>query len=163
MSVSLIEEAESTPRGAQEMAAARLALSVTAVLDEAMQRSGLPQRELAERLGLTEGAVSQVLNGDGNLRIATVGRYLRAAGFQCQLALERVSESVLSPDVDEPRLPISGTMYTYLRSSRAIPTGQWSAVENLWGLYSAETDGEIRPRGRVQARTRRRSTARVNA
>jgi transcriptional regulator with XRE-family HTH domain len=89
---SRVEEAERTPRGAQEMAAARLAVEVSALMQCAYEEADISQSALSELLGLSAGAVSQVLNGDGNLRVATIGRYLRALGYQTRLILEPVEE-----------------------------------------------------------------------
>jgi transcriptional regulator with XRE-family HTH domain len=51
-----------------------------------MEQSGLRAKDIAERLGITEGRVSQVLNGDGNIRVATLGKFLSAMGFQPSVA-----------------------------------------------------------------------------
>lgn len=65
--------------------AARLAVNVVADMNRAVERAGIRQKELAERLGVTESRVSQILNGDGNLRVATVARVFAALGFEARL------------------------------------------------------------------------------
>ncbi len=90
---TLIEEFESSPAGAQEMAGARFAVEVLAILQRAMGESHMAQQQLSESLDLTPGAVSQVLHGDGNLRVGTIGRYCRALGYQAHLFLEPVEEN----------------------------------------------------------------------
>ncbi len=92
---TLVDEAESTPSGAQEMAAARLAVSVAAALRKALEASGLRQADLAERTGVTAGRVSQLL-ADGNLRVATIGRFARALGYQARLVLDPLEEGLPS-------------------------------------------------------------------
>jgi transcriptional regulator with XRE-family HTH domain len=87
---SLIEQVEVTPAGAQEMAAARLAVSIESMLDRTMRASGMSQADLAQVLGLTEGRVSQIMNSDGNLRVGTIGRVFRALGFNARLELDPV-------------------------------------------------------------------------
>ncbi|MFE7979749.1 helix-turn-helix domain-containing protein [Streptomyces shenzhenensis] len=87
---SLIDSYASFPRGAQELSAATLAQNVVACLEQAKAASGKSSRELAALLGISEGAVSQVLNSDGNIRIATLARYLRALGFEPRLSAEPV-------------------------------------------------------------------------
>ncbi|MHB8289274.1 MAG: helix-turn-helix domain-containing protein [Acidimicrobiales bacterium] len=87
---TLIDELESSAEGAQEMAAARLAVEVTASFSRAIRESGVSQNRLGEVLDLSPGAVSQVVNGDGNLRVSTLGRYFRALGYQARLFLEPV-------------------------------------------------------------------------
>ena len=76
--LTLIEELESSPPGAQEMAAARFAVEVHALLQRAMGESHIAQQQLSELLDVTPGAVSQVLHGDADLRVGTIGRYCRA-------------------------------------------------------------------------------------
>ncbi len=87
---TLIEELEGSDAGAQEMAAARLAVEVVASLHRAIRESEIPQKRLGELLDLSPGAVSQVVNGDGNLRVVTIGRYFRALGYQARIFLEPV-------------------------------------------------------------------------
>lgn len=84
---SLLEEMESNPNEARELAAARLGLRALKALQEAMASSGISQVQLATSLGISESAVSQTVNGDGNIRLHTFGRYLRALGYQATLDL----------------------------------------------------------------------------
>lgn len=85
---SLIGRYSSFPRGAQELSAASLAQSVVGCLEQAKAVWGQPNKDLAKLLGVSEGAVSQVLNGDGNIRISTLARYLRAMGFEARLSAD---------------------------------------------------------------------------
>jgi transcriptional regulator with XRE-family HTH domain len=88
---TLIDQVEATPAGAQQMAAARLALNVTDVLRRGLQASGIRQVEWAERAGVSEGRISQLL-ADGNVRIATVAKFARALGYQPRLVLDPIEE-----------------------------------------------------------------------
>lgn len=99
---SLIDQYESFPRGAQELSAARLAQSVQRALDSCLTASGKSAREIAKLLGVTEGAVSQVLNAEGNVRIATLGRYLRAMGYEARIEVTPI-DSTVSPISRPPR------------------------------------------------------------
>lgn len=83
---TLIEQEEATDTGAQGLAAADLAGQVVRLLEQALDASGMDQKALAEKLDVTQGRVSQVLNGDGNMRVAAVARYLRALGYQTRLS-----------------------------------------------------------------------------
>src|SRR5450759_2614716 len=47
-------------------------------IEELMKPSGTSQTELAKKLGVTEGRVSQVLNNPGNLTLRKVIEYARA-------------------------------------------------------------------------------------
>lgn len=98
---SLIDSYASFPRGAQELAAATLAQNVVGCLERAKRASGKSNKELSALLGVSEGAVSQVLNGDGNIRISTLARYLRAMGFEPRLSPEPVEGGAPLPP--EPR------------------------------------------------------------
>lgn len=97
---TVAEQLQNFPRGAQELSAARLARDVAKQLARAFHARGDKQQDLAKDLGVTAGAVSQVLNGDGNLRIATLGRYLRALGYEARLTLVPVDEG--APALAEP-------------------------------------------------------------
>ncbi|MGA5220197.1 helix-turn-helix domain-containing protein [Streptomyces cinereoruber] len=131
---SVIEEYESFPRGAQELAAARLAQSAARALRDGLKASGKSAREVADLLGLTEGAVSQVLNSDGNVRIATLARYLRAMGYRASVEISPASES--SPPVPTP-----------VRRRRALPEVKERAAREKSVTVSVSrcnvTDGNV--------------------
>lgn len=95
---TLFEEESATAAGAQGLAAADLAGQVMRLLHQALEVSGLEQKALAEKLGVTQGRVSQVLRGDGNMKIAAVARYLRALGYETRIAATPV-------DPGRPALP----------------------------------------------------------
>lgn len=100
---TLGELEELTPEGQREMTAARLTLKAVALLNEAQEASGLNQRQLADALGVSEGRVSQVLGGDGNIRISTFARYLRAMGYVPRLETDPASDAV--PPLGGRRVP----------------------------------------------------------
>jgi transcriptional regulator with XRE-family HTH domain len=83
---TLIEQEAATDAGAQGLAAADLAAQVVRLMEQALDASGMDQKALAEKLDVTQGRVSQVLNGDGNMRVAAAARYLRALGYQTHLS-----------------------------------------------------------------------------
>ena len=87
---TLLEE-EQGIEGAQGLAAADLAGQAMRLLHQALEVSELDQKALAEKLGVTQGRVSQVLNGDGNLRIAALARYLRSLGYEVTLTAAPVA------------------------------------------------------------------------
>ena len=60
------------------MAQAELRYTVVEAVAQALEETGLSQRELAVRLGLSEGAVSQVLGGDRNLTLNKIAAYADA-------------------------------------------------------------------------------------
>lgn len=81
-----IDEEQATDAGAQGLAAADLAAQTMRLLHQALEASDVDQKTLAEKLGVTQGRVSQVINGDGNMKVAAVARYLRALGYETRLS-----------------------------------------------------------------------------
>lgn len=67
------------------LAGPRLAIRVAELIRRAVAQSGLQQREIAERMGISESRLSQIVNGDGNLHTATVARLFAAT--HCALDL----------------------------------------------------------------------------
>jgi transcriptional regulator with XRE-family HTH domain len=62
------------------------------LLRQARQQAGITQRELAERLGCTQPAVSQAEAGGASLSIATLQRFAGALG--CEIELTIVSRDI---------------------------------------------------------------------
>ena len=91
---TLVEARESTPEGRLAMAGARAAVGTVTLINQALEASGLNQAELATLLDVTPGRVSQVVNGDGNLRVSTIARFLRAAGYRLKLTAEPAEAGV---------------------------------------------------------------------
>lgn len=98
---TLLEEYESSPQGAQGLAAADLSAQIIRILHEALHASGMEQKELAELIGVTEGRVSQILNGDGNIRAAALARYMRALGYELNIKATPVGEGL--PELPRPK------------------------------------------------------------
>ena len=84
---NLYERFAGTEDGARRLAAARLRREALKALHRALKASGMSQVELAKRLGVRKSAVSQVLNGDGNVRITTLAEYLYATGHELTVAV----------------------------------------------------------------------------
>lgn len=80
-SLSIADALELSPVGAREMAASRLTNLAVVSLQAALEVTGTTQKALADILGLGESRVSQVVNGDGNIKLTTFARYLRALGY----------------------------------------------------------------------------------
>ena len=69
----------------EEKALAQVALLLT----DALEASGLSQRALAGRLGVTEPRVSQILGADqSNLKLSTLARLADALGCELRIAME---------------------------------------------------------------------------
>lgn len=82
---SLYEQRELSTEGMLGLAAANLAGRVMALLASTRDQKGMTSRRLASALGITEGRVSQVMNGDGNVHIATLAKFMRAMGYLVEL------------------------------------------------------------------------------
>ena len=90
--LSLTEEAEADPVMSLDMAAARGVVDGSALLARTFRATGLTQRALATRAGVSEGRVSQVLGGEENLRLSTVSRYLHAMGYRLNLSATNLAD-----------------------------------------------------------------------
>ncbi|MCL2783406.1 MAG: helix-turn-helix domain-containing protein [Propionibacteriaceae bacterium] len=94
--LSMVQQAEADPVEALELAAATGAVEGSALLLRVFNQTGITQKELATRVGVSEGRVSQVLSGQENLRISTLARYLHAMGYRLHLsASHHTSEHVI--------------------------------------------------------------------
>lgn len=91
-----------TPEGRRMMASAELRSRALALLNAALDRSGMTKRELADVLGVGKSAVSSVLKGNGNVRIDTLAEYLDALGFEVDMA------AVLSGEIKAARVERRG-------------------------------------------------------
>lgn len=102
---TLYDEFAETSEGARELAAADLALHVGDLLRTAFRRSGLSNHDFAERLGVSDGRASQVLNSDGNLRISTLAKALNSLGLRAVLDVRNAdgSELVEKPTARKPK------------------------------------------------------------
>lgn len=70
-----------------DAAAARAAVRAVELMNNAHAMSELSTRgELAEAAGVSEGRISQLLNGDGDARVSRLARLLEASGFDLELA-----------------------------------------------------------------------------
>jgi len=94
----MVEETEADPAEALELAAATGAVEASALLTRAFRESGITQKELAARVGVTEGRVSQILGEETNPRVSTVARYLHAMGYRLRLRATGTGRTALEPE-----------------------------------------------------------------
>jgi len=84
---SMYDELANDPRGRNELAAAELAIDVQAIIHRAFEESTMTARAVADLLGVTEGRVSQIRNGDGNVRISTLAKVMSALGKRVNISV----------------------------------------------------------------------------
>lgn len=121
---TLFEERSSTRLGAQGLAAARLAVKVVRILLGAMRTTAISQKELAKRLNISEGRVSQVLNGDGNVHISTLAKFMRAMDYEVEIVARPL----------RPELPVLDGTSARRRPARstARPQNDYEHYEQLF-------------------------------
>lgn len=155
--------------GRREYARARLRQDVLEALHEALEGAGITQNELAKRLGVRKGAVSQVLNGKGNLRIDTLADYLSALGIQARVFCSEfsfIAEPVMKCNelhpVQEPNVAIVSGIKLYpsraYQSYSLKPTGV-GAGSPVYTEHPAEQDHVIMKEVKDDSRSTLKSTA----
>ncbi len=78
--MSMYKEIMSTEEGRREVCAELAILSATELIVELMQKQGLKRKDLAERMGVSKSRVTQILNGDTNMKLSTLAYALAAMG-----------------------------------------------------------------------------------
>ena len=74
-----------TPEGARKWAEEGMILEASECICKAMKRAKVSRVEMAARLGVTQGWVTQQL--DGNMSMRTFARYLHALGMTAKFVL----------------------------------------------------------------------------
>lgn len=115
----------------RELARARLAVSVTEALWEELERAGLRQADLADRLDVSRPHISQALGSGRNLTLRTLADIAWALDCRARVTLlpARFDESFVtstgllgptpatttfsSGEVELPALPPAGTSYAH--------------------------------------------------
>lgn len=92
-----------TLQGAVELAAAAATAEVSRILHRISNTSPRKQTQVADLLEVTEGRVSQVLNGDGNVKIAALAKYARAFGYKLSFTLTPAERDIPPLVLDQPR------------------------------------------------------------
>lgn len=106
-----------------DAAAARAAVAAVSLMNEAFEKSDLSsRRQLAEALGVSEGRISQILNGDGNVRVSTLARLLKASGFD--LDLDLVGRPQRGRRTRRRRAEEPPTTYVTMKTVTSVATGE---------------------------------------
>jgi transcriptional regulator with XRE-family HTH domain len=72
------------------------AIALREILREARKASGLTMQQMADRLHVTQPTVSAIENGDGNLGVKTLARYLGALDMDLMQLVTDIRQSVLA-------------------------------------------------------------------
>ena len=99
--LTLFDDLGASPLGARELAASQLTNDALVLLQTALASTGVTQKQLAEILGIGESRVSQVVNGDGNLKLTTFARYMRALGYAVTVNITPVERNI--PELNRAR------------------------------------------------------------
>jgi len=95
----------SDPAARREYEEAYLVGEVTDSILALLQGLGISQAELAERLGVTRGRVSQILSGRQNLTLRTLAAIGWALGVSFDLNLRPMADRAGTPAAADPGLP----------------------------------------------------------
>lgn len=95
---STYEQLLETKEGREALAEEHAMAHVGELIANLLEKSGMTRTQLAEKLELSRGRITQILDGDANLTLGTIARVLNAFGhlFECssrpmnQLKVQRV-------------------------------------------------------------------------
>src|SRR5690606_36288763 len=95
----------SDPATRREYEEGRLLEEAVAGINGLLESLRLERRELADRLGVSKGRVTQLLSGDGNLTLRTLAAMAWALGYEFDLRLRPMADRVGTPAVADPEPP----------------------------------------------------------
>lgn len=95
----------SDPAARREYEETYLVGEVTDSVSALLQELGLSQADLAKRLGVTKGRVSQILSGRQNMTLRTLAAIGWALGVSFDLTPRPMADRAGTPAVVDPRLP----------------------------------------------------------
>jgi transcriptional regulator with XRE-family HTH domain len=79
--------------------------NATDTIDALLESLDVSQSELASRLGVSEGRVSQLLSGRTNLTLRSLASLAWALGMRASVVIEPVSNRAGTPATDDPPAP----------------------------------------------------------
>lgn len=102
----------------------RIAADFVAQLEDKMESMSISRDELAQRLGVTKGRVSQILNNPGNITLGKVIEYARTLEMKV---------SIVAYEDDDPnneRGPINSAVFNICWEKCGKPQDFWVFEEN---------------------------------
>jgi transcriptional regulator with XRE-family HTH domain len=101
----------------------RIAADFIAQLEKKMEAENMSQDELAKKLKITKGRVSQVLNHPGNISLAIVAKYARALGMKMSIIAYE------DGDPENIRGPINSEIFKICWEACGKPHDFWELQE----------------------------------
>ena len=103
----------------------RIAADFITQLEDKMESENISQDELAKKLELTKGRVSQVLNHPGNMTLGNIVKYTRALGMKVSIVAYEDS------DTENERGPINSEVFKICWEQSGKPKDFWPFQETL--------------------------------
>ena len=103
------DDLEMTDEGQRLMKQEQLLTRVAIQVDRMRENAGITRTELARRLGVTKGNVTQILRGDRNLSLRKLSDLFVALGYSVAVlpvSIEADTVSLLNATVSLPEEPI---------------------------------------------------------
>jgi transcriptional regulator with XRE-family HTH domain len=101
----------------------RIATDFVTQLESKIQMEGLNQGQLAEKLGVSRGRVSQLLNNPGNLTLKMIIKCARALGMK--IAIVAYDDN----DPDNEQGPINSDIFRMCWENSGRPADFWSLTK----------------------------------
>lgn len=148
-SLSASSGAEEYALARASMAAAALSNTVGSLLERVADDSGHSRSAIAEGMGVSRGRVTQILDGDGNVRISTLARVLDATGYDVTLTatVRATGEEITVPRIPSRRRRPSLAV-AYEEDSIATPGEDGAAIPET-AQPAAPTRAELKARLRL--------------
>lgn len=111
----------------------QIAADFVAQLEDKIQTESWTQAELANKLGVSKGRVSQILNNPGNLGLRTMIRFTRVLGMK--LAIVAYDDK----DPENKRGPINSEVFRVCWERSGKPANFWNLQESRYTAISSGT------------------------
>jgi transcriptional regulator with XRE-family HTH domain len=106
----------------------RITFDFLTQVEKKMESTPISQAELAERLGVTESAVSRVLNSPQNLTLRTIVRYARAIGIKVSLV------AYDDDDSEDFYGPVNSEIFSMCWQKAGRPHDYWELANNFQAI-----------------------------
>ncbi len=113
----------------------QIAADFVAQLEEKIQAESWTQAELAHKLGVSKGRVSQILNNPGNLGLRTMIRFTRVLGMK--IAIVAYDDK----DPENKRGPINSEVFRVCWERSGEPANFWDLQESRYAVTSSGAIG----------------------